>query len=64
MAFALFTYFNEIKEVDIYGSNEKSASSKQIKKEVLEKVIIKMEERQKNFDELRVNKPVVGDPAI
>ena len=61
---ALFLYFYSDEGVDLYGQGQTTTIGKKIKKEALEKVIIKMEERQKNFEELKVNKPTVGDPSI
>jgi hypothetical protein len=39
-------------------------SGKKIKKELLTEMISKMEERQMKFNELKINKPGVGDPSL
>ena len=49
--------------IDIFSLNTE-VSNKKIIKEVLMKVISKMEDREKAFEELLIIKPVVGDPSI
>lgn len=61
---ALISYFNTRESVDLFNSSQTTVVGKKIKKETLEKVIIKIEERQKNFEALQANKPIVGDPSI
>jgi hypothetical protein len=58
-----FSFLNISKDVDIYSSGP-VVLNKKINKGNLMKVINKMEDRQKNFEELKVNKPTVGDPGI
>ena len=64
MGVALFTYLGDVDDVDIFGSDTNTTSVKKINKALLEKVIGEMEERQKNFDLLKVSRPVVGDPGV
>ena len=64
MSFALFTYFNKGDDYDFFEPTTNAVAPKEIKKASLEKIIIKMDERKKNFDQLKVSRPVVGDPSI
>lgn len=62
MAFALFTYFNTVEEYDFFETSTNTVTPKEIKKASLEKIIVRIEERKKNFEELKSSKSVVGDP--
>jgi hypothetical protein len=61
---ALFSYFEMKNETDYFGSDSVSVNDKKINKEALTSVIVKMEGRENNFNELRKAKPAVSDPAI
>lgn len=64
MSFALFTYFNKEDDYDFFEPTTDAVAPKEIKKASLEKVIIRMDERKKNFEELKSGRPVVGDPSM
>jgi hypothetical protein len=61
--FATYSFFTQGDEIDFF-SNSTTINSKKINKEVLTSMLSGMEERQKNLESLRINKPVVGDPSI
>ena len=63
-SFGWFFYQNIGDDVDYFGSGSNTKEVKKIKKEVLTTMIGRMEERQKNFDELVKNKPFAADPSI
>ena len=64
VSFGVLFFFYSGDEVDLFSSNPNVVGVKKINKQVLTNMLGKMGERQKNFNELKINKPVVGDPGI
>ncbi|MEI7513461.1 MAG: hypothetical protein WCJ74_02465, partial [bacterium] len=59
-----YYYINIGDDVDLFASNSSASNNKKINKEALAKMIGQMEERQKKFEDLKINKPVVMDPSL
>lgn len=61
---ALFTYYNRVESVDLFGSPNIVISNKKVNKEILMGMLGGMESRKENYNELIKNKPVVSDPGL
>lgn len=62
--FSIVSFMNIGEEIDIFGSDSSLPTNKKINKEELKSMINEMDSRQKSFYELKMNKPVIGDPSI
>ena len=64
VGFGITLYLDMGDDVDIFSSNPTSVNGKKVKKEVLTNMLERMNARQKAFDDLKINKPIVLDPSL
>lgn len=64
IGFSWFAFYDLTDEIDIFASNPVAANTGTINKDVLDRTISRMEDRQKKFDDLKKSRPIVSDPSV
>lgn len=59
-----FYLYSKVNRDDFFNSNLPVTQAKKVDRQILTQMISKVEEKQKNFDDLRVLKPNVSDPSL